>query len=108
MFYKIKPIQGKDIVKLLNYNKCINRWISFMLIPIAIKKNILIKSNMLKDLKKGRNCEINAINGVAYEYGDKVEFDTPVDNRVVKVTYDIENKKFIPSWKNHALFEDIL
>jgi len=105
---KIEPIQGKDIVKLMDYNNAIKRWISFMLIPIAMRKHKLIKSSMLRDLEKKRNCEIEAINGVVCKYGDKVKIDTPVNDRIVKLTQDIENKKFLPSWKNIVLFEDLL
>jgi 2-dehydropantoate 2-reductase len=105
---KIEPIQGKDIVKIMDYNNPIKRWISFMLIPIAMKKHKLIKSSMLRDLEKGRNCEIEAINGVVCKYGDLVNVDTPVNDRIVKVTHEIENKKYFSDWKNLVLFEDLL
>jgi 2-dehydropantoate 2-reductase len=105
---KIEPIQGKDIVKLMDYNNPIKRWVSFMLIPLAMKKHKLIKSSMLRDLEKGRKCEIEAINGVVCDYGNKVSFDTPVNDRIVEVTHRIEKGEFISCWKNLTLFDDVL
>ena len=104
---KIEPIQGKDIVKLMDYNSPLKRWVSFMIIPIAMKKHKLIKSSMLRDLERGRNCEIEAINGVVCKSGDKVKFDTPINDRIVKLTHDIENKKILINWKNLDLFDDL-
>ena len=53
---KIEPIQGKNIVKLLDYRSGIKKRLSYMLIPIAIRKHKMIKSSMLDDIKKGRKC----------------------------------------------------
>ncbi len=104
---KIEPIQGKDIVKLLDYNGPIKQKISFMIIPLAIKKHRLLKSSMLQDLEKGRQCEIEAINGVVCAFGDKVGFDTPVNDRIVKIVHEIENGKLKPDWQNLELFSDL-
>ena len=68
---KIEPVQGKDIVKLLDYNNPIKKKISNLLIPISIKKHRLLKASMLQDLEKGRKCEIDAINGVVCAYGNE-------------------------------------
>lgn len=105
---KIEPIQGKDIVKLIDYNNPLKRWLSYMLIPIAMKKHKLIKSSMLGDLKKGRNCEIEAINGIVCNQGHKVKVDTPVNDRIVKLTHEIEKGKYSSNWKNLELFDDLL
>ncbi|MBI9008874.1 MAG: ketopantoate reductase family protein [Tenericutes bacterium] len=105
---KIEPIQGKNIGKLMDYNNPIKRWLSFMIIPLAMKKHKLIKSSMLGDLEKGRNCEIEAINGVVCNYGNKVGIETPVNDRVVKITHEIEKKKYRSEWKNLDLFKDLL
>ena len=52
---KIEPVQGKDIVKLLDYKgNGIKKKISFALIPICIKKHRLLKASMLQDLEKGK------------------------------------------------------
>ena len=47
----ITPVQGKDIVKLLDYRNPIKKKISYMIIPIAIKKHARLKASMLQDLE---------------------------------------------------------
>ncbi len=105
---KIEPIQGKDIVKLLDYKTKFKRSISLFLIPIAMKKHRLIKSSMLRDLAKGRKCEIEAINGVVCKYGDKVNVDTPINDRIVEITHKIEDKELVSEWKTLELFKDLV
>jgi len=105
---KIEPIQGKDVVKLLNYKGKIKQKISFMIIPLAIKKHRLLKPSMLQDLEKGKRCEIDAINGVVSAYGRKVNFPTPFNDRVVEIIKKIEDGVRRPSWDNLPLFEELL
>lgn len=104
----IEPIQGKDAVKLLNYNGPIKRWISYQLIPIAMKKHGSIRSSMLQDLEKGRKTEIEAINGVVCQYGDKVGVETPVTDRIVEIVHRYEQGDGKPGWEKLILFEDLL
>jgi len=96
----IEPIQGKDIVKLIDYNSRFKKWISFHLLPIAMRKHKLIKSSMLRDLKRGRNCEIEAINGVVCKYGDMVHIETPINDKIVEMVHKIEKKELEFHWKN--------
>jgi len=102
---KIEPIQGKDIVKLMDYNSKFKRWISFNLIPIAMKKHKNIKSSMLRDLERNRNCEIEAINGVVCKFGDKVDLETPINDKIVEITHKIEKKLLKSSFDNLRLFD---
>ena len=48
---RIEPVQGKDIVKLLNYTNALKRAFSFFIIPIAIRKHAKLKASMLQDLE---------------------------------------------------------
>ncbi|MDD3123505.1 MAG: 2-dehydropantoate 2-reductase [Candidatus Izemoplasmatales bacterium] len=105
---KIEPIQGKDIVKLLDYNNKLKQKISFLIIPIAIKKHSLIKSSMLQDLEKGKSCEIDAINGAVSEFGRNIGFETPYNDLVVQIIKKIESGKLKSSWENLSFFEDNL
>lgn len=105
---KIEPIQGKDIVKLMDYNSKFKRWISYNLIPIAMKKHRLIKSSMLRDLGQNRKCEIEAINGVVCDFGDKVGVNTPISDKIVEITHKIENHELVSEWKNLELFKELL
>lgn len=97
---EIEPIQGKDVVKLLNYNNWIKKQISMFIIPIAMKKHKNIRSSMLRDLSLGRKTEIDAINGVVCEYGDKVNVDTPVNDMIVEIVKEIEDEILVPHWYN--------
>ncbi|MBN2540022.1 MAG: 2-dehydropantoate 2-reductase [Bacilli bacterium] len=105
---KIEPLQGKDVVKLMDYHNNFKRWISLRILPIAMKKHKRIKSSMLRDLERGRKCEIDAINGVVCKYGDMAQIETPINDRIVEITHQIENTKSIPEWKNIELLYDLL
>ncbi len=97
---KIEPIQGKDIVKLLDYHNPIKKKISFMLIPLCIKKHAALKASMLQDLQKGKKCEVDAINGVVSQYGKKFNVPTPINDAVVKLIHEIEEGKRKPNFDN--------
>jgi 2-dehydropantoate 2-reductase len=96
----IEPIQGKDIVKLFDYHSELKRLISFVLIPLAMKKHRMLKPSMLQDLEKGRHCEIDAINGVVSLFGGKLHVPTPYNDLVVEIVHEIESGKGSPSFRN--------
>ena len=97
---KIEPLQGKDIVKYLDYKTKIKKWLSLKILPIAMKKHKLIKSSMLRDLKSGNETEIDYINGVVSKYGKQHNIKTPVNDKIIEIVKRIENKELIPSWQN--------
>ncbi len=102
---RIEPVQGKDIVKLLDYNNPFKRAFSFFIIPIAIRKHAKLKANMLQDLEKGKLTEVDAINGAVSEYGRKVGCPTPMNNRVVEIIHQIEQGKLQPCVENLKYFK---
>lgn len=105
---KIEPIQGKDVVKLLNYKKGgFKKWFSFIIIPIAIKKHRLLKASMLQDLEKGIPCEIDSINGIVCEYGDAAKVETPYNDKVVEIIHRMEKGELVPSYDNLKFFENM-
>ncbi len=101
---KLEPVQGKDIKKLLDYNSKFKKMISFMIIPIAIKKHALIKASMLQDIEKGKKCEIEAINGIISKKGREFNVNTPVNDKVIEIVRRIENKELTPSFDNLKYF----
>lgn len=103
---KIEPVQGKDICKLLDYKTRVKEYISFLIIPVAIKKHRLLKASMLQDLEKGRKSEIESINGVVCKYGDTYGVPTPYNNMVVSIIHEIEQGKRKPGFENLGLFEE--
>ena len=68
---ELAPVQGKNITALFYYKNAIKRAFATFLVPIAMKKHRDIEPSMLQDLKKGKACEIDAINGVVCEWGQK-------------------------------------
>lgn len=102
---RIEPVQGKDIVKLLDYNGSIKKAISFFIIPIAIKKHAKLKASMLQDLEKGKLTEVDSINGAVSEYGRKVGFPTPMNDCVVEIIHNIEQGKMQPGFQNLKYFK---
>lgn len=102
---RIEPVQGKDIVKLLNYSNPFKRALSFMIIPIAIRKHAKLKASMLQDLEKGKLTEVDAINGAVADYGKKVGVPTPLNDRVVEIVHSIERGERKAGPENLSLFE---
>lgn len=101
---RIEPVQGKDIVKLLDYKNCIKKALSFFIIPLAIRKHALLKASMLQDIEKGKLTEVDAINGVVSAYGRKVGCPTPMNDKVVEIIHRIERGELTPSFDNLKLF----
>ena len=102
---RIEPVQGKDIVKLLDYKSGLKKAISFFIIPIAIRKHAKLKASMLQDIEKGKLTEVDAINGAVSDYGRKVGCPTPMNDRVVEIIHRIERGELKPSAENLRLFE---
>ncbi|MBQ9548124.1 MAG: ketopantoate reductase family protein [Bacteroidales bacterium] len=101
---RIEPVQGKDIVKLLDFHGPLKKALSFFIIPIAIRKHARLKASMLQDLEKGKKCEVDAINGVVCAYGRKVSCPTPANDTVVEVIHRIEAGELRPSFENLKYF----
>ena len=101
---RIEPVQGKDIVKLLNYTNPLKKAFSFIIIPIAIRKHARLKASMLQDLEKGKLTEVDAINGAVSAYGKKVGTPTPMNDCVVDVIHRIEKGELQPCFDNLKYF----
>ena len=102
------PVQGKNITALFYYKGTIKRAFATMLIPIAMKKHRNIEPSMLQDLKKGKPCEIDAINGVVCEWGRKCGVKTPFNDRIVEIVKKCESGALTPSADNIKLFDDLI
>lgn len=104
---KIEPIQGKDVVKILDYKSAFKKWLSFVIIPIAIKKHRLLKASMLQDIEKGIPCEIDYINGIVSQYGKKVGIATPFNDKAIEIIHKCESGELTPSLSNVKYFEEL-
>jgi 2-dehydropantoate 2-reductase len=87
---KIEPLQGKDVVKLIDYSNWFKRQFAFFILPIAMRKHKKIRSSMLRDLSRGYPTEVDSINGVVSSYGKQYGVPTPLNDRIVAITHQIE------------------
>ena len=102
------PVQGKNITALFYYKNALKRAFATALLPIAMKKHRAIEPSMLQDLKKGKKCEVDAINGVVCEWGAKCGVSTPINDRIVDVIKKCESGELKPEAQNIALFGDLI
>jgi len=105
---KIEPIQRRNVRRLFNYTNWVKEWLTYIMIPVAIKKHASLKASMLQDLEKGKLCEIDAINGIVCNYGRDHNYKTPFNDRVVEIIHEVEKGKYSSSFKNISLFLDLL
>ena len=94
------PVQGKDIVSLFYWTNPVKKAAAKLILPIAMKKHAAIEPSMLQDLKKGKPCEIDAINGVVCDWGKKKGIPTPVSGRIVEIVHEIQDGKRKPAREN--------
>ena len=102
------PVQGKDITKLFYYKNGLKLAFAKFLLPIAMKKHRDIEPSMLQDLKKGKPCEVDAINGVVCEWGRKCGIPTPVNDRIVEVIKKEQSGELPLQKSNIRLFNDLI
>ena len=102
------PVQGKDITKLFYYKGAIKRAIAQLLVPVAMKKHRDIVPSMLQDIRNGKPCEVDAINGVVCEWGKKCGVPTPINDKIVEVIKKIQAGELKLEASNIKLFDDIL
>lgn len=101
------PVQGKDITKLFYYKNGLKKAFSLFLLPIAMKKHRLLEPSMLQDLKKGKPCEVDAINGVVCDWGRKCGIPTPINDRIVEVIKKEQAGELPLCKENIKLFDDL-
>ncbi|MGM9642632.1 MAG: ketopantoate reductase family protein [Eubacteriales bacterium] len=102
------PVQGKNITALFYYKNALKRGIATMLIPVAMKKHRNIEPSMLQDLKKGKPCEVDAINGVVCDWGKKCGVPTPINDRIVEIIKKIQSGELKAAPENVKLFDEVL
>ena len=102
------PVQGKDITKLFYYKGALKRTFATLLLPIAMKKHRSIEPSMLQDLKNGKPCEIDAINGVVCEWGKKCGVPTPINDKIVEIIKNAQEGKLKCEKANIRFFNHLL
>jgi len=102
------PVQGKNITKLFYYKTPIKKAFAKLILPIAMKKHRDIEPSMLQDVRKGKPCEVDAINGVVCAFGRKHGVPTPINDRIVEVIRKEEAGELKPEHQNIQLFQDLI
>ncbi len=102
------PVQGKNIVGLFYYKGSLKRKFGTLLLPVAMKKHRLIEPSMLQDLKKGKPCEVDAINGVVCEFGRKYGVKTPINDRIVEIIKKIQSGELEAGKSNLRFFKEFM
>ena len=101
----LEKMQGHDMQKLLGGRSFFKTKLALFLLPIAMRKHKKLVSGMLKDIEKGRKCEIDYINGVVSKEGKRLGVPTPLCDKVVELAHGIENGLYEISEKNLDFFE---
>ncbi len=102
------PVQGKDITKLFYYKNALKRAFATLLVPIAMKKHRAIEPSMLQDLKHGKTCEVDAINGIVCDWGKKCGVATPINDKIRDIIKRIESGEIKATYENIREFDDII
>ena len=105
---KFAQVQGKDITKLFYYKNSVKKAFGLFLMPIAMKKHRNIEPSMLQDLKNGKPCEVDSINGIVCEWGRKKNVPTPVNDLIVEVIKKEQNGELKLEASNIELFKDLI
>ncbi|HJA65588.1 MAG TPA: 2-dehydropantoate 2-reductase [Candidatus Mediterraneibacter cottocaccae] len=101
-------VQGIDITRLFYYKNILKKAFAMLILPIAMKKHAAIEPSMLQDLKAGKPCEIDAINGVVCAMGKKHNVPTPVNDRIAEVVKKEQSGELPLSASNLELFKDLI
>jgi 2-dehydropantoate 2-reductase len=102
---KMEPIQGYDISSLLFFETIEQRDANTPYYQKMWGPHRALRASMLQDLEKGQKCEIGAINGAVCTLGDKMNVDTPVNDKVVEIVRGIEDGKYSLTFDNINLFD---
>lgn len=65
-------------------------------------------ASMLYDLRQGRNCEIDAINGAIVAAGDELGIETPLNDKIVEIIRQAEATRTIPDETNYNKLFSVL
>lgn len=101
----LEKMQGHDMQKMLGGRGFWKTQLALFLLPIAMKRHKKLYSGMLKDIEKGRKCEIDFVNGVVCKVGKSLGVQTPLCDQIVEIAHGIENGLYEISPKNLDFFE---
>ncbi len=101
---KLAKMQGHDMEKLLCGKTPVKAFVSYMVLPFAMRKHKKLLSGMLKDVQAGRKCEIDFVNGVVVEMGKQCGVETPLSSQIIDIVHGIENGLYEIDYQNVDFF----
>ena len=63
---------------------------------------------MLQDLEKGRDCEIDFINGIICRKGREAGVPTPFNDKVVELVKEAQGRRGVNDFSYLSRFDDLL
>ena len=71
-------------------------------------RHVKLKASMLQDLEKGRECEINYINGVICQRGRECSVATPFNDKIVELVTEAQNRRGVNDFSYLNRFDGLL
>lgn len=71
-------------------------------------KHYKLKASMLQDLEKGRDCEIDYINGVICQTGRKYGVPTPFNDKVVELVAEAQSRRGVNDFSYLSRFDGLI
>lgn len=71
-------------------------------------QHVKLKASMLQDLEKGRNCEIDYINGIICKKGRESNIPTTFNDKVVELVIEAQNRRGINDFSYLSRFDGLL
>ncbi len=100
-------MQGEDL-ELLELNSANDIPSKMALYRKVWSRHVKLKASMLQDLEKGRDCEIDYINGVICDYGRQAGVRTPFNDRIVELVMEAQHRRRVNSFEILSRFDDLL
>lgn len=105
--YRMAPMQGEDFERF----KLETPGSALDLMPLINKiwsQHRQLRASMLQDLEKGRDTEIDYINGIVSQTGRKHGIATPFNDRIVQVVRAAQAERSVPDFSNIEHFRELL
>jgi len=71
-------------------------------------QHVKLKASMLQDLEKGRDCEIDYINGFVCRKGREKNVPTPFNDKVVELVTEAQNRRGVNDFTYLSRFDGLL
>src|SRR5690606_24616963 len=105
--HRMAPMQGEDFERFALPSPA-DALTVMPLIRAIWSQHRQLRASMLQDLEKGRDTEIDYINGIVCSTGRAHGAPTPFNDRVVELVTEAQTARALPRFSNLARFDDLL